>query len=233
MGTGIFKTLCTRGNSNIISRPRAYALSTWIACERYSPSLRTRLYSRVANEMSITTQENHDAHTNTSSIDAVCDVLNVTSDYLLESAYGSAYLTVSANQMELARRLALAVLASYVQHTHVSFTIDREDLPSVAMTYTAFLLSKAWTLSAGECSPSNSLNLQANEADVNTSRRVAFSPYPSRDLSDCGYMRGRIARVAALVTPYASGMALYRALGSMAGADFAYSAEHLAVGGTR
>ena len=168
-----------------------------------------------------------------SSIDAVRYVLKVTSDYLLETAYGAAYLTVSANQMELARRLALAVFASYVQHSRVSFTLDRDDLPSVAMTYTAFLLSKSWILSVGECSPCGSLDLKADDIDVNISRRVAFSPYPSRDLSDCGYMRGRIARVAALVTPYASGMALYRALGSMAGGDFAYSAERLAVGGAR
>jgi hypothetical protein len=171
--------------------------------------------------------------TTPSSIDAVRYVLNVTSDYLLETAYGSAYMTVSAKQMELSRRLALAVFASHVQPTRVSFTLDRDDLPSAAMTYTAFLLSKAWTLSAGECSPSNSLNLQANEADCEISRHVAFSPYPSRDLSDCGYMRGRIARVATLVAPYSSGAALYRALGSMAGGNFVSSAEHLAVGGAR
>jgi hypothetical protein len=167
------------------------------------------------------------------SIDAVRYVLNVTSDYLLEIAYGSAYLTISVNQMELARRLSLAVFASHVQPTRVSFTLDRDDLPSVAMTYTAFLLSKSWILSVGECSPCGSLDLKADDIDVNISRRVAFSPYPSRDLSDCGYMRGRIARVAALVGPYSSGGELYRALGFIAGGDFAYSAEHLAVGGAR
>jgi hypothetical protein len=183
--------------------------------------------------MSTTIQENHDAHTNTSSIDAVRDVLNVTSDYLLETAYGSAYLTVSDKQMELSRRLALAVFASYVQPTRVSFTIDREDLPSVAMAHTALLLSKSWTMSVGEVTPCGSLNLQANATDINTSRRVAFSPYPSRDLSDCGYMRGRIARVAALVAPYSSGGEFYRALGSMAGGNFVSSADHLAVGGER
>ena len=183
--------------------------------------------------MSITIQENHDAQTNTSSIDAVCDVLKVTSDYLLETAYGAAYLTVSPNQMELARRLALAVFASHVQTTRVSFTLERDDLPSVAMTYTAFLLSKSWILSVGECSPCGSLDLKADDIDVNISRRVAFSPYPSRDLSECGYMRARVEHVAALVGPYPSGEELYRALGAMAGGDFAYSAEHLAVGGAR
>lgn len=171
--------------------------------------------------------------TASSSIDAVCDVLNVTSDYLLETAYGSAYLTVSNRQMELSRRLALAVFASHVQPTRVSFTLDRADLPSVAMAHTALLLSKSWTMSVGEVTPCGSLNLQADAIDRKIARRVAFSPYPSRDLSDCGYMRGRIARVATLVAPYSSGGELYRALGSMAGGNFVSSAEHLAVGGAR
>lgn len=183
--------------------------------------------------MSTTIQENRDAHTNTSSIDAVRDVLNVTSDYLAETAYGSAYLTVSANQMELARRLALAVFASYVQPTRVSFTIDRDDLPSVAMAHTSLLLSKSWTVSVGEVTPCGSLNLQADAIDRKIARRVAFSPYPSRDLSDCGYMRARVEHVAKLVGPYPSGAELYRSLGAMAGGDFVYSAENLAVGGAR
>ncbi|KAE8126307.1 hypothetical protein DDE84_07210 [Bifidobacterium tibiigranuli] len=171
--------------------------------------------------------------TTPSSIDAVCDVLNVTIDYLLETAYGPARLTVSDKQMELARRLALAVFASYVQHTRVSFTLDRADLPSVAMAHTALLLSKSWTMSVGEVTPCGSLNLQADAIDRKIARRVAFSPYPSRDLSDCGYMRARVEHVATLVGPYPSGGELYRALGAMAGGDFAYSAERLAVGGAR
>lgn len=169
----------------------------------------------------------------TPSIDAIREVINVTSDHLLETAYGSAYLTVSANQMELARRLSLAVFASHVQPTRVSFTLDRADLPSVAMAHTALLLSKSWTVSVGECAPCGSLNLQADATDINTSRRVAFSPYPSRNLSDCGYMRARVERVAALVSPCSSGAELYRSLGAMAGGDYVYSAETLAVGGAR
>jgi hypothetical protein len=163
----------------------------------------------------------------------VCDVLKVTSDYLLETAYGSAYLTISVNQMELARRLAIAVFASHVQPTHVSFTLDRDDLPSVAMTYTAFLLSKAWTLSAGECSPSNSLNLQANEADCEISRHVACSPFPPRLLSDCGYVRNRIAKVASTVKPQKSGAMLYRLLGKLGGIEFEHAAGSLETGGAR
>lgn len=172
-------------------------------------------------------------HSATSSIDAVCDVLKVTSDYLLEVAYGSAYLTVSNRQMELSRRLALAVFASHVQPTRASFTLDRDDLPSVAMAHTALLLSKSWTMSVGEVTPCGSLNLQADAIDRKIARRVAFSPYPSRDLSDCGYMRARVEHVATLVGPYPSGEELYRALGSMAGGDFVSSADHLAVGGAR
>ena len=179
------------------------------------------------------TLSNHRPEPTSSISGDVYEALNATTDYLLETVYGPARLTVSDKQMELARRLALAVFASYVQHTRVSFTLDRDDLPSAAMTYTAFLLSKAWTLSAGECSPSNSLNLQANEADCEISRHVAFSPYPSRDLSDCGYMRARVEHVATLVGPYPSGAELYHSLGAMAGGDFAYSAECLAVGGAR
>ena len=169
----------------------------------------------------------------TSSIDAVRDVLNVTSDYILETAYGTAYMTVSDKQMELSRRLALAVFASHVQPTHVSFTLDRDDLPSAAMTYTAFLLSKAWTLSAGECSPSNSLNLQANEADCEISRHVACSPYPPRLLCDCGYMRNRIAKVASTVKPQKSGAMLYRLLGKHGGIEFEHAASSLETGGAR
>ena len=167
------------------------------------------------------------------SIDAVCDVLNVLSDYLLETAYGSAYLTVSNRQMELSRRLALAIFASHVQPTRVSFTIDRDDLPSAAMTYTAFLLSKAWTLSTGECSPSNSLNLQANEDDCEISRHVACSPYPPRLLSDCGYVRNRITRVASTVKPQKSGAMLYRLLGEHGGVEFEHAASSLETGGAR
>jgi hypothetical protein len=167
------------------------------------------------------------------SIEPIREMLNVLSDYLLETAYGSAYLTVSNRQMELSRRLALAVFASYVQPTRVSFTVDREDLPSVAMTYTAFLLSKAWTLSAGECSPSNSLNLQANEADCEISRHVACSPYPPRLLSDCGYVRNRITRVASTVKPQKSGAMLYRLLGKHGGVEFEHAASSLETGGAR
>ncbi|MCI1223734.1 MAG: hypothetical protein LKG01_07230 [Bifidobacterium subtile] len=167
------------------------------------------------------------------SIEPIREMLNVLSDYLLETAYGSAYLTVSNRQMELSRRLALAIFASYVQPTRVSFTIDRDDLPSAAMTYTAFLLSKAWTLSAGECSPSNSLNLQANEADREISRHVACSPYPTRRISDCGYVRNRIARVASTVKPQKSGAMLYRLLGKHGGVEFGHAASGLETGGAR
>lgn len=167
------------------------------------------------------------------SIDAVCDVLDATTDYLLETVYGPARLTVSDKQMELARRLALAVFASHIQSTCVSFTFDRDDLPSVAMAHTALLLSKSWTMSVGECSPCGSLNLQADAIDRKIARRVAFSPYPSRDLSDCGYVRARVEHVAALVGPYPSGAELYHSLGAMAGGNFVSSAEHLAVGGAR
>lgn len=167
------------------------------------------------------------------SIEPIREMLNVLSDYLLETAYGSAYLTVSNRQMELSRRLALAVFASHVQPTRASFTLDRDDLPSIAMAHTALLLSKSWTMSVGEVTPCGSLNLQADAIDRKIARRAAFSPYPSRDLSDCGYMRARVEHVATLLGPYPSGGELYRALGSMAGGDFAYSAECLAVGGAR
>lgn len=163
----------------------------------------------------------------------VYEALNATTDYLLETVYGPARLTVSNRQVQLAERLAVAILVDHIQLAAISFSIDRDDLPSLAMIQTATLLSRSWLTIVGNARPCASLNLQASESDRMTARTVAFRPYPSRDLSDCGYMRNRIAEVASHVQPLDDWRATVRRLGQCAGERFANAADALVAGGAR
>lgn len=163
----------------------------------------------------------------------VYEALNATTDYLLETVYGPARLTVSNRQVQLAERLAVAILVDHIQLAGISFSIDRDDLPSLAMIQTATLLSRSWLTIVGNATPCASLNLQASESDRMTARTVAFRPYPSRELSDCGYIRNRIAEVASHIQPLDDWRATVQHLGQRAGERFANAADALVAGGAR
>jgi hypothetical protein len=170
---------------------------------------------------------------NASIIPQIADLLPSVSGYLLETVYGPACLTVSGRQVQLSERLALAILVDHIQLAGISFSIDRDDLPSLAMVQTATLLSRSWLTTAGNARPCASLNLQASESDRMTARTVAFRPYPSRELSDCGYMRNRIAEVSSHIQPLDDWRATVRRLGQCAGERFANAADALIAGGAR
>lgn len=124
-------------------------------------------------------------------------VLDTTSDYLLETAYGPYRLTVSSGTRIMARIMALVVLASHLEPMPVRFQALNDDPGACVMVQTMSLLCPQGGLTFTPCDQAlRTLMLVTHPTDRATVTLMDSATTPIRPRMDVAYMRRRLASCA-------------------------------------
>ena len=124
-------------------------------------------------------------------------VLDTTSDYLLETAYGPYRLTVSSGTRIMARIMALVALASHLEPMPVRFQALNDDPGACVMVQTMSLLCPQGNLTFAPCDQAfHTLTLVTHPTDRATVTLMDSATIPVRSRMDVAYMRRRLASCA-------------------------------------
>lgn len=122
-------------------------------------------------------------------------VLQATTDYLLESAYGLYRLTVTHEAIDMARCLTICAYATWINPTSIAFTAKNDDLPALRMMQAATLLcaDARTTLTTGPMPTRGHKTLRTGKTDTRIDGILNLGLLPTRNRQDLHYMRRRMA----------------------------------------
>ncbi|KFI96885.1 hypothetical protein [Bifidobacterium stellenboschense] len=122
-------------------------------------------------------------------------VLQATTDYLLETAYGLYKLTVTHDAIDTARCLTMCAYASWIAPTSIAFTAKNDDLPALRMLQAATLLcaDARTTLTTGPFPKRGHKIIRTGKTDTMIDSVLALGLLPTRNRQDLHYMRQRMA----------------------------------------
>lgn len=124
-------------------------------------------------------------------------VLDTTSDYLLETAYGPYRLTVSSGTRIMASIMALVMLASHLEPMPVRFQALNDDPGACVMVQTMSLLCPQGNLTFAPCDQAfHTLTMVTHPTDRATVTLMDSATIPVRSRIDVAYMRRRLASCA-------------------------------------
>lgn len=124
-------------------------------------------------------------------------VLDTTSDYLLETAYGPYRLTVSSGTRIMARIMALIALASHLEPMPVRFQALNDDPGACVMVQAMSQLCPQGNLTFTPCDQAfRTLTLVTHPTDRATVTLMDSATIPVRSRMDVAYMRRRLASCA-------------------------------------
>lgn len=124
-------------------------------------------------------------------------VLDTTSDYLLETAYGPYRLTVSSGTRIMARIMALVALASHLEPMPVRFRALNDDPGACVMVQTMSLMCPQGNLTFAPCDQAfRTLTLVTHPTDRATVNLMDSTTIPVRSRMDVAFMRRRLASCA-------------------------------------
>lgn len=122
-------------------------------------------------------------------------VLQATTDYLLETAYGLYRLTVTHDATDTARCLTMCAYATWITPTSIAFTAKNDDLPALRMLQAATLLcaDARTTLTAGPFPKRGHKIIRTGKTDTMIDSVLTLGLLPTRNRQDLHYMRQRMA----------------------------------------
>ena len=122
-------------------------------------------------------------------------VLQTTTDYLLESAYGLYKLTATHDASDMACCLSVCAYATWIKPTSIAFTAKNDDLPALRMLQAATLLcaDARTTLTTGPMPTRGHKTLRTGETDTRIDGILNLGLLPTRNRQDLYYMRRRMA----------------------------------------
>lgn len=122
-------------------------------------------------------------------------VLQATTDYLLESAYGLYRLTVTHEAIDMARCLTMCTYATWIKPTSIAFTAKNDDLPALRMLQAATLLcaDARTTLTTGPMPMQGHKIMRTGKTDTRIDGILNLGLLPTRNRQDLHYMRQRMA----------------------------------------
>lgn len=124
-------------------------------------------------------------------------VLDTTSDYLLETAYGPYRLTISSSTRIMTRIMALVALASHLEPMPVRFQAVNDDPGACVMVQAMSLLCPQGNLTFTPCDQAfHTLTLVTHPTDRATVTLMDSATIPVRSRIDVAYMRRRLASCA-------------------------------------
>ncbi|MBT1171422.1 MULTISPECIES: hypothetical protein [Bifidobacterium] len=128
-------------------------------------------------------------------------VLQATTDYLLEAAYGLYKLTVTHDAIGTARCLTMCSYATWIAPTSIAFTAKNNDLPALRMLQAAMLLcaDARTTLTTGPFPKRGHKLIRTNQTDVMIDSVLTLGLLPTRNRQDLHCIRQRMAASARLL----------------------------------
>lgn len=124
-------------------------------------------------------------------------VLDTTSDYLLETAYGPYRLTVSSGTRIMARIMALVALSSHLEPMPVRFRALNDDPGACVMVQAMSLLCPQGSLTFTPCDQAfRTLTMVTHPTDRAIVTLMDSATIPVRSRMDVAFMRRRLASCA-------------------------------------
>ncbi|KAB8290101.1 hypothetical protein [Bifidobacterium avesanii] len=128
-------------------------------------------------------------------------VLQATTGYLIETAYGLHRLTVTRDAEHTARCLALCAYATHIRPVSIAFSAANSDLPALRMLLAALLLcaDARATLTTGPFPMTGHIIIRTGKVDTAIGDLLERGLLPTRARGDLHAMKQRMSASAALL----------------------------------